>query len=63
MHNNIMDRINSGYNKMSKGQKLIADYILKEYDKAAKILKGLLAKDENFLEAQELLDQITKNQE
>jgi tetratricopeptide (TPR) repeat protein len=38
-------------------------YHLKEYDKAAKILKGLLVKDENFMEAQELLDQITKNQE
>ncbi|MEG0381929.1 MAG: MurR/RpiR family transcriptional regulator [Christensenella sp.] len=32
---NILDRINSDYVKMSKGQKLIAEYILKEYDKAA----------------------------
>ena len=35
MNHNVMDRINNGYAKMSKGQKLIADYILKEYDKAA----------------------------
>ncbi|WP_066648134.1 MurR/RpiR family transcriptional regulator [Christensenella timonensis] len=35
MNNNVMDRINHSYAKMSKGQKLIADYILKEYDKAA----------------------------
>ena len=35
-------------------------YNLKKYDKAVEILRGLLVKDENFMEAQELLSQITK---
>lgn len=38
-------------------------YYLKKYDEAVEILRGLLVKDENFGEAHELLDQITKNQE
>ncbi|MEG2520091.1 MAG: MurR/RpiR family transcriptional regulator [Christensenellaceae bacterium] len=35
MNNNVMDKIDQEYCKMSKGQKLIAAYILKNYDKAA----------------------------
>lgn len=35
-------------------------YNLKKYDKAVEVLRGLLVKDENFREAQELLNQITK---
>ena len=35
-------------------------YHLKKYDKAVEILRSLLVKDENFSEAQELLNQITK---
>lgn len=31
----LINRINQSYKKMSKGQKLIADYILNNYDKAA----------------------------
>lgn len=31
----LINRINSSYKKMSKGQKLIAEYILNNYDKAA----------------------------
>ena len=31
----LINRIDSGYKKMSKGQKLIAEYILNNYDKAA----------------------------
>ena len=32
---NLIHKINGLYKKMSKGQKLFADYILKHYDKAA----------------------------
>ncbi|MGB9977958.1 tetratricopeptide repeat protein [Methanobacterium sp.] len=35
-------------------------YHLKKYDKAVEILRSLLVKDENFREAQELLNQISK---
>jgi len=35
-------------------------YHLKKYDKAVEILRSLLVKDENFMEAQELLNQISK---
>ncbi len=35
MQNNIMDRISKEFDHMSKGQKLIAQYILDNYDKAA----------------------------
>lgn len=44
MIRNVLDRINSEYAKMSKGQKLIADYILKEYDKAAFMTAATLSK-------------------
>lgn len=33
--NKIIERIKDSYNSMSKGQKLIADYIINHYDKAA----------------------------
>ena len=44
MISNVIDRINHEYAKMSKGQKLIADYILKEYDKAAFMTAATLSK-------------------
>ena len=44
MFGNVIDRINTEYAKMSKGQKLIADYILKEYDKAAFMTAATLSK-------------------
>jgi tetratricopeptide (TPR) repeat protein len=37
-------------------------YHLKKYDKAVEILRSLLVKDENFREAQELLNQISKQE-
>ncbi len=44
MLSNVLDKINHEYAKMSKGQKLIADYILKEYDKAAFMTAATLSK-------------------
>src|SRR5699024_2340803 len=34
-NHDLIHRINNNYNNMSKGQKLIAEYILNNYDKAA----------------------------
>lgn len=40
----LMARIDKKYNKMSKGQRLIADYIMKNYDKAAFMTASKLGK-------------------
>ncbi len=32
--NKLLNKIDKNYEQMSKGQKLLADYILKNYDKA-----------------------------
>lgn len=41
--NNVIERIKENYKRMSKGQKLIADYIINHYDKAAFITAAKLA--------------------
>lgn len=42
--NKLLNKINKNYEQMSKGQKLLADYILKNYDKAVFLTAAKLGK-------------------
>ena len=43
-HSDLLKRINLAYNTFSKGQKKIADYLVKNYDKAAFMTASQLSK-------------------
>lgn len=42
--NELLNKIDKNYEQMSKGQKLLADYILKNYDKAVFLTAAKLGK-------------------
>ena len=42
--NKLLNKIDKNYEQMSKGQKLLADYILKNYDKAVFLTAAKLGK-------------------
>ena len=44
--NELLNKIDKNYEQMSKGQKLLADYILKNYDKAVFLTAAKLGKVE-----------------
>ena len=43
--NELLNQIREKYDKMSKGQKLLADYITENYDKAVFLTASRLGKD------------------
>ena len=51
MHHDLMDRINSRYDSLSKGQKRIADYISQHADKAVQMTAARLAVEANVSES------------
>ena len=51
MHHDLMDRINSRYDSLSKGQKRIADYISQHADKAVQMTAARLVVEANVSES------------
>lgn len=51
MHHDLIDRINSRYDSLSKGQKRIADYISQHADKAVQMTAARLAVEANVSES------------
>lgn len=51
MHHDLMDKINSRYDSLSKGQKRIADYISQHADKAVQMTAARLAVEANVSES------------
>ena len=58
--NELVQRLEDGYNKFSKGQKKLADFIREDYDKAAFMTAAKMGEEvgvsESTVDLQQLLD-------